>query len=239
MSFTINSSTPFNPEWVSESSDDTVEIIFDPSLEQDALIKNVTALYEREEQVYNMTKVCRVSMVLKNHSTENIIAVLKLAMNRLTLVDTSSIININLVINGYNSLEDEVTNNSYIFSNNIEQIVDIQLELASEIAELKDKIVYWYLACIRSAHKVEYTYLDQAVNLDNLYKLILMTNNVMNISRLIFNSKEVIDLGKLPLINEAYNIVMNFSATSAINNTFLNLLLNKFGNDLNTASTEN
>ena len=180
---------------------------------------------EAEEQSFNDSTLVYTPLATfqKGMDTEKLTELLRLALTRETLVNNQLLANINVLVNGYNTLDDALFESPMILIKDVEQLLDLKLNLAQEIKAFQTKTIYWYLACLYSAHKVEYTYLDKTVKLPNVWRKFLMATNLMTISQMM-SKADPVDTGNLPLVENAYPIIMELSANMSIASSILSAL---------------
>lgn len=159
----------------------------------------------------------------KGMTTEELSELFKLALTRETLVNNQLLANINILVNGYNTLDDALFESPMIIIKDVEQLLDLKLSLAHEIKDFQTQAVYWYLACLYSAHKVEYTYLDNIVKLPNVWRKFLMATNLLTISQMM-SKANTINTGNLPLVENAYPVIVELSANLSIASSILQAL---------------
>lgn len=203
------------------SNEDKIGITFDGEITANDLkeiIRCTDLILDAEEK--ETDKQSNVYFGFKGMSTENLIMLFRHFLKRETLINQNIIININLLINGYNTLDDSMFAMPEIFVSDLEQFLDIKLELAEEIKELQTNVIKWYLACLKSMHRIELTYLDTPVQLPNLYKQIIVSNSLLTISH-IFGKAKPINTDNLPLVENAYPVVIASASTSTISDELL------------------
>ena len=159
----------------------------------------------------------------KGLSTEELCELMRIALTRQTLVNNQLLANINILINGYNTLDDSLFESPMILFADIEQLLDVKLTLDKEIKDFQTNTIYWYLSCLYSAHKVEYTYLDQTVKMPNVWRKFLMATNLLTISQ-IMSKANPIDTSKLVLVENAYPVIVELSANMSIASHILSAL---------------
>lgn len=160
-------------------------------------------------------KHINIHIDFKGLDTNTLCELYKHYLSRTTLVNTSLIANINILINGYNTLDDALFMSDIIYETDLEQLLDIKLELSDDIKEYQSQVSYWYLSCLKSMHKVEFTYLDTVVTLPNVYKKIISSSNLLTLSQILAKSKPI-NTKDLPLVSDAYPTIMSAATCSAI-----------------------
>lgn len=186
------------------------------------LLDCLSLLLDFEESKYdnkNITGTC-FDLNLKGLSTEDLTKVLKLSFNRESLVNTNLLLNLAVFVNGYSTFDDSLFNSKEIFVQSIEQILDIKLELLDDIKAFRQQCCFYFLSCLKSMHKVEYTNLDPLVQLPMIYKRFMLSTNLMNISTML-NKADNIQTKDLVLVEDAFPVVMEIMTTSAIANKLI------------------
>lgn len=185
---------------------------FDSNLSIESVL-NVLTTYLDWEEKEEFEK--NVHINLKKFETENLIKIYQFLLNRKSIINNSLIVNINILINGYNTLDDALFESDVIYESDIEQFLDIKLALNKEIKEYQNEISKWYLACLKSMYKVEYTYLDTVVEMPTVYKKIISSSNILSLSQ-IFAKSDNICTDSLPIVKDAYPTIMSAISVSAI-----------------------
>ena len=185
-------------------------------------------LFERlnaEEQSFNPQTLQYTPGVefSKGLSTDELCELMRISLTRPTLVNNQLLANINILVNGFNTLDDSLFESPMILFADIEQLLDVKLTLDKEIKDFQTNTIYWYLSCLYSAHKVEYTYLDQTVKMPNVWRKFLMATNLLTISQ-IMSKANPIDTSKLVLVENAYPVIVELSANMSIASHILSAL---------------
>ena len=188
-------------------------------------LQEVISQLEVEEASFNPDTLQFTSTIsfAKGLSTDELTELFKMALTRETLVNNQLLANINILVNGYNTLDDALFDSPMIIIKDVEQLLDLKLNLAQPIKTFQTKAVYWYLACLYSAHKVEYTYLDNTTKLPNIWRKFLTATNLLIISQMMAKA-DPIDTGNLPLVENAYPIIVELSANLSIASHILSCL---------------
>ena len=206
-------------------ADNVTLIRFGVDITEDDVVTVIERVCQVEEQYFEQHKqMLPIEYRLKNLSTETLIKCLKFAINRETLINSSLILNINLLINGYNTLDDSLFESEEVYVNDLEQLLDVKLDLSDDIRALQTTVTYWYLGCLKSMYKTDYTYLDTVVEVPMLCKRILAASNFLTLSQIMVKADNI-ETGKLPLVADAYSIVADIVETSGIANQILGSLI--------------
>ena len=188
-------------------------------------LQNIIPKLEAEESTFDPSTLAFESQFVIDDKleTDELCELMRMALTRESLVNTQLLANINILVSGYNTLDDSLFQSPLILFSDIEQLLDVKLTLDKEIKDFQTKTVYWYLSCLYSAHKVEYTYLDQTVKMPNLWRKFLMATNLLTISQ-IMSKAEPINTSSLVLVENAYPVIMELSANMSLASRILSAL---------------
>ena len=188
-------------------------------------LQNIIPKLEAEESTFDPSTLAFESqfVIESKLETDELCELMRMALTRETMVNTQLLANINILVSGYNTLDDSLFQSPLILFSDIEQLLDVKLTLDKEIKDFQTKTVYWYLSCLYSAHKVEYTYLDQTVKMPNLWRKFLMATNLLTISQ-IMSKAEPINTSSLVLVENAYPVIMELSANMSLASRILSAL---------------
>lgn len=192
------------------------------STDKKQLLADIKAVLDKEESQFDYKNLCgsTYKINLKDQPTENLIAVLSYALTRETLVNTRLMLNIQIFVNGYSTFDDSLFESPEIFLSKIEQVLDIKLALLDQLREFQTSIAYWFLACLKSMHKVEYTYIDPVVKLPAIYKRFLFSTNLLVLSSILSKAGDI-HTKDLPLVEDAFPVVMELASASALANKMI------------------
>lgn len=211
----INQNTDIN----SLSFEDEIE--FEIMDKQD-LLSLLDQVLDKEEAQFDVKNLTGQTFKLnfKNQPTENLVAILEHAINRESLVNTRLMLNLQIFVNGYSTFDDSLFESPEIFLSKIEQVLDVKLALLDSLKSFQTKIAYWFLACLKSMHKVEYTYIDPVVKLPAIYKRFLFSTNLLVLSSILSKAANI-EIKDLPLVEDAFPVVMELASASALANKMI------------------
>lgn len=198
---------------------DEIQVKFE-NLTLENIITLMGSIFCAEEKGELNTKVY---FNLKGTSTENLVEIYRSFFKRESLTNDCMLINIKILIDGYNTLDDSLFQMEEIFVSDLEQILDVKLALSKDIKELQKQLVTWFLASLKSMCKLELTYLDNCVEMPTMYKKMILASSLLGISQ-IFNKVDSIDTAKLPLVLDAYPIIETVASASSISKKLLESL---------------
>lgn len=138
-----------------------------------------------------------------------------------SLVDYTLFTNVNLLVNGYNTLADELFARDDIAFNSIEELLDFKLDLQDVIYNYQKSLMFYYLGALKSMHRVEFTYLNDVVMIPNSYQLFLRSTNLVNLSQVFDKIKDPIDPTKLPLVGGAFDLIAQLARNTVGSFTLL------------------
>lgn len=188
----------------------------------DDLLAKLDSILSIEESAYDIKNLQGPTFKLnfKNQSVENLIDIFSFAMDRENLVNTRMILNLQVFVNGYSTFDDSLFESPEIFISKIENVLDIKLALIDKLKAFNTQIAYWFLACLKSMHKVEYTAIDPVVPLPPLFKRILFSSNLLNLSSIIQKANNV-QTKDLPLVEDSFPVIMELATNSALANNMI------------------
>lgn len=192
--------------------------------EDDDLICQLHEIYHKECNELETTHTITDKLIdLKGKDNETLISVFKDVLENPNCVNYSVILNSNLLLNGYNTLDDSMFENNEVWFSNIEQLIDIKLEMSAEIQKFQTQLAFWWIAVMKSAYKIEYVYLDQLEEVPNLYKRLLITSPLIALSQCVAKSKGI-NLENVPMVKDGYPILMEVCSTAALSYKMLGML---------------
>lgn len=199
--------------------------MIDSTLTNEQLVEQLNGIIATEASTFDYdTLECTVNSIpLKGLTTEQLTVVFKTALTNEQLVNNDLLININILVNGYNTLDDSLFESPVIAFSNLEQLLDVKLGLHEQIKEFQTKCTYWFLACLKSMHKVEYTYLDQTVAMPFVFRKFISASNLLTLSQIMSKSNNV-QLAELPLVKNAYPVVSELASNMVLSNKLFEAL---------------
>ena len=127
------------------------------------------------------------------------------------LSNASIIFNIILLLKTYNTLEDEFFNNKNVYYSSLEDFLDIKNGLKSNIKELNTKLSIYFISIFRSLNKFEFSFIDNPVQIPELYKNILLSVDVFTIGGILSNNNGFTDKDML-MIKDSYGYVSEITS---------------------------
>lgn len=122
---------------------------------------------------------------MKGEPVETLVAVLDWAMTDLSITNPSVLFNVRHLIVPYNTMDDAFFKSKDVWFTDIEQMLDVKIALAKQIKALQVKVVRAWLSCVKSLHKVEFTYLDNTLEIEPAVRTLLAWMTMIDMSKLI------------------------------------------------------
>lgn len=127
------------------------------------------------------------------------------------LSNASILFNIILLLKTYNTLEDEFFNNKNVYYSSLEDFLDIKNGLKSDIKELNTELSIYFISIFRSLNKFEFSFIDNPVQIPELYKNILLSVDVFTIGGILSNNNGFTDKDML-MIKDSYGYVSEITS---------------------------
>ena len=147
-----------------------------------------------------------IAINLKQLNIQKIQEILSLLLKYEKLTNASIIFNIILLLKTYNTLEDDFFNNKNVYYSSLEDFLDIKNGLKYDIKELNTKLSIYFISIFRSLNKFEFSFIDNPVQIPELYKNILLSVDVFTIGGILSNNNGFTDKDML-MIKDSYGYV--------------------------------
>ena len=182
------------------------EITFSDKIESIDIVE----LIKRINIIENESKIS-ITINLKPLNIQKIQEILSLLLKYDKLTNVSIIFNIILLLKTYNTLEDEFFNNQNVYYSSLEDFLDIKNGLKSNIKELNTKLSIYFISIFRSLNKFEFSFIDNPVQIPELYKNILLSVDVFTIGGILSNNNGFTDKDML-MIKDSYGYVSEITS---------------------------
>ena len=187
-------------------------ISFDPFIDDDVFKQAVSDVLDYTKNL-EITKQPSVS--LRGLSTELLTEGLRLCFGRLDIANPYILLNLYNTVKRYNTLDNSFFESEDVWFTSIEQFLDIKVGLRSEIQSFTNKMAYWYLSCIYSMHKVEYTMLEHHEPMPDIYRNFMLTSDLYTMSALVAKADNI-QTKDLMLVDNAYAYITELALRSNI-----------------------
>lgn len=187
-------------------------ISFDPSIDADVFKQAVSDILDYTK---NLEIAKQPSVSLRGLSTELLTEGLRLCFGRLDIANPCILLNLYNTVKRYNTLDNSFFESEEVWFTSIEQFLDIKVGLRSEIQDFTNKMAYWYLSCIYSMHKVEYTMLEHHEPMPDIYRNFMLTSDLYTMSALVAKADNI-QTKDLMLVDNSYAYVTELALRSNI-----------------------
>ena len=120
------------------SGENPIIVQFKKDADPAFVLEKLDQLCAREEAYYQENNtLADITYDLKGLPTETLMSVMKFALSRESLVNSSIILNVNLLINGYNTLDDSLFESPAVYVEDLEQLLDFG-RAHSNVVTIKD-----------------------------------------------------------------------------------------------------
>lgn len=187
-------------------------------------IVDLVVCYELQEEHEN------ILLDLKGLEVEKLAEVFKYALTREDLNDPLLILNIINLIKVYNSLDDTFFANEDIYVSSIEDLLDLKLEITSELSAFVKKVSVYFMSLFKSYNKFVYTPMDKHVKLPNVYKAIFLSTDLLTLAG-IFSDSENFNTSECVLVEDAILYVTSLLMKGSMSSELIEMFL-KDNNDI-------
>lgn len=177
-------------------------------------------LQKLEESIENFSLYSTFNLSIKQLPFEFRSQYFKKILETKQFVDPISITNVLVLVKSNLSLDDEFFNNNFIFVNDIEEMLDIKLECKAAISQFIKELSIWYVSILRSLHKVEVNFLEDAVDLPNIYSIAINSMSFLDLSDILAKSSDF-SVSQLHIVKNAYSIFCKLVDKQKISNALL------------------
>lgn len=195
-------------------------------IEKDSLLTVIKEIFdfeiETKEIVYLNLKGLNVSLI-----TEAI----RYSLTREDLRNPYMILNIINLIKIYNTLDDSFFNDSKIYVNSIEDLLDVKLDLTNELKKFQRQLSIYFISLFKSYNKFSYEPLDKHIELPEIYKNIILSLDILTLSG-IFSVSEPFSTEECVYIDSAIIYMNELLMRGAISTKLISALFGE-NNDSN------
>ena len=177
------------------------EITFSDKIESIDIVE----LIKKINNIENESNIS-ISINLKPLNIQKIQEILSLLIKYEKLTNASIIFNIILLLKTYNTLEDDFFNNKNVYYSSLEDFLDIKNGLKYDIKELNTKLSVYFISIFKSLNKFEFSFIDNPVQIPELYTNILLSIDVFTIGGILSNNNGFSDKDML-MVKDSYGYV--------------------------------
>lgn len=167
-----------------------------------------------------------IAINLKPLNIQKIQEILSLLLKYEKLTNASIIFNIILLLKTYNTLEDDFFNNKNVYYSSLEDFLDIKNGLKYDIKELNTKLSVYFISIFKSLNKFEFSFIDNPVQIPELYTNILLSVDIFTIGGILSNNNGFSDKDML-MVKDSYGYVSEIVSKIKITDTMFESLMER------------
>ena len=214
-------------------AEDCIAVVDEVCKYENDIVRKNEEMYDKimankkpEEVITNIEEepIHNIIFYLKNLPDNVIVEVMRYALHKEEMLNSSFILNILNLIKTYNAFNDDFFNNDLIFYKDIISMVGIKTELNSDIQEVQKNVAIWLFSVFKSLNKVEYTFMDEHYKMPNLYKRIFQVSDLVTIAGIISKIPNF-STSELKNVDNAMFYASDFAKKLTIGNKFLEMFL--------------
>lgn len=146
-------------------------------IEKDSLLTVIKEIFDYETETKEI-----VYLNLKGLNVSLITEAVRYSLTREDLRNPYMILNIINLIKIYNTLDDSFFNDSKIYVNSIEDLLDVKLDLTNELKKFQRQLSIYFISLFKSYNKFSYEPLDKHIELPEIYKNIILSLDILTLS---------------------------------------------------------
>lgn len=162
-----------------KESTDTYKYVPSEDISCEELINTLDEIFKYE---VDTEVVPEIIIDLKKIPTQVKICAIKHCLGRDDIRNSSVIMNLFTIVNSYNSLDEKFFEDERIYVSSLEEYLEVKMGCKDEIKEFATNLTKYFLSCIKSSSKLEYTYLDDVVTIPKVYERMLTTLTILQLS---------------------------------------------------------
>lgn len=171
-------------EFVKIDNLEKFEISITEGISEDKLLEILKTIYDYENNSNDL-----VYLKLKSLPIELKTQAIKYSLTREDLRNPYMILNIINLIKIYNTLDDSFFDDDKIYVSSIEDLLDIKLDLSTELENFQQKLSIYFISLFKSYNKFTYEPLDKHIELPSLFKHIILSTDLLTLSGIFSVSK--------------------------------------------------
>lgn len=156
---------------------DNLTVNVKDGIEKDVLLTVLKEIFDFEIETNEI-----VLLNLKGLNTSLITEAVRYSLTREDLRNPYMILNIINLIKIYNTLDDSFFENSKIYVNSIEDLLDVKLDLTEELKKFQRQLSIYFISLFKSYNKFSYEPLDKHIKLPEVYKNIILSLDILTLS---------------------------------------------------------
>lgn len=186
---------------------------------------DIVGLIKKVNIIENESNIS-ITINLKPLNIQKIQEILSLLIKYEKLTNASIIFNIILLLKTYNTLEDDFFNNKNVYYSSLEDFLDIKNGLKYDIKELNTKLSVYFISIFKSLNKFEFSFIDNPVQIPELYTNILLSVDIFTIGGILSNNNGFSDKDML-MVKDSYGYVSEIVSKIKITDTMFESLMER------------
>ena len=198
-----------------EEKGEYVYVTFDKYIETETLLNTVKVIYDYEKELFKNKQKVNVIVHAKEFNIEKLEAWFKMALEDEDICDPVMCLNLFTLIKGYNTLSEKFFSSEDVYVNSIEQLLDIKLDLKTQLNRISKNLAIYFVSIIKYANKLNITLTDNPVKIKNIYHIFLCMGDILTLSG-ILNQCDDFKISDTVLIYDGMNYLMSILEKSSL-----------------------
>lgn len=156
---------------------------------------------------------------LRGLSVDLLSSAIKYSLQMENLKDPLMTLNIINLIKIYNTLDESFFSNEDNYFTCIDDLIDLKLLIRDELKAFSKKLSIYFISLFKSYNKLTYTPSDNIVKLPNIYRIILLSTDIMTLSG-IFSASGTFDTKECVYIDDGVVILSQLLMKHSISMAF-------------------
>ena len=206
-----------------EETEALLKVKVSQDIDKQTLLDLLAELYDLENTLAKDNKN-NIGINLKGLSTELLTTAISYSLTREDLADPLMLLNILNLIKIYNTLDPSFFENSDVYVNNIEELLDLKLDLQEDLDKFTRQLSIYFISLFKSYNKVNYTPLDNHKPLPKIYKALFIASDFLTLSG-IFSVSKPFSTDECVYLDDAIECLVNLQIKGQYGINFLNNLI--------------
>ena len=185
------------------------------------IIKHLTDLNNFELKKQEEKKPIEVHLNFKYLSFDTRLEILRWALTKEDLIDSSLVLNIFNLIKGYSTFDKTFFDSEEVMFNKATEFLDFKRKLATERAKFLRELAHYYFSAIKSCGIVEYAVDNPPVIIPFVYQRILLISDFITMSNMLC---DIVEVNNLVNVANARFFIDSLSTKNSIANIFIKSL---------------
>lgn len=133
------------------------------------------------------------------------------------------VLNILNMVKNYNDYDESFFANPYIYVSDFIKYLDLRMDLEAEIAAFQKDMAKYFFSLFGSLEKVEYTILDDYIDMPELFSILFLTTDFVTIGGIVSKVNDL-NTSEFVKIKNSYQYVNHLSRAFTISDTLISNL---------------